>query len=107
MSALRERIKALRKEAADLEPQAADQEREQAYLVALGEERRAAEQQLALGLQLGDGRETIVDPIAGGFKLGERTGRDIALEAERRLEDITRELSRVQDSDECDAIRVA
>ena len=96
MSAMRERIKALRKEAADLEPEADDQERKQAYITALHEERRAAEHWLAVGLQLGDGRETLADPVApGGFKLGERTGRDIAFDAERRRDDIDAEIRRV------------
>jgi hypothetical protein len=99
MSAADDRIRQLRSEIRDLEgaehPLRVEEQR-QAYLTALGQERRGAEHQRALGLQLGDERETIADPIApGGFKLGERTGRDIALEAEKRLADIDAEADRV------------
>ena len=93
---LRDRIRALRAEAALLEPQADEQERATAYVQALREERRGWEYRLAVARQLGAGRERIPAPFdPRGYVESERTGLDLAAEAEGGIEAVDAELARV------------
>lgn len=63
---IRERIRSLTAQANELEPQAADEERRDAYVSALHVERRSVEQALAVALNLGERRERIPEPFAPG-----------------------------------------
>jgi len=85
----------LRARLAELEESEEDRALREAerYLTALREERRGQEQRLAHGLQLGDRYETTLGP--NGLKDGELTGRDLTLEAEKRLQAIDTEVDRV------------
>jgi len=96
MNALRERLKALRREAADTEQQAIEHDRTQGLLDALQRERASQQQRLAFGLQLGDRLERVPDPaVPGALRPGERTGHDIAEKAQQRIDNIDVELERV------------
>lgn len=93
---IREKIKALRKEATELESRGVEEERREAYVSALRAERRSVEHSLAVAVRLGDKRERIPDPFSpGGFTEGERTGTEIAAHLNERLAAIDTELQRV------------
>lgn len=92
-----DRIRELRSEIQELETSEhplAEQERRESYLAALREERAGVEGTRRRGLSLGEERETIADPF-GGFTLGERTGHDLVIASELRLEAIDAEINRV------------
>lgn len=89
-----ERVRKLRSQAAELEAEAVEQDRHDAYIAALQRERAGVEAQLAHGLRLGDKRETIQG--GGPFHTAVKTGTEIAAEAEQALRDIDAELSRAR-----------
>jgi hypothetical protein len=89
-----ERIRALKNEAAELEQQAADEDRDNAYIAALREERVSWERRRDIALSFGDQRERLQTP-AGTIE-AEKTGYERALEAEDAIAGIDAEILRVQ-----------
>ncbi len=97
---IRERIRALKAEAAQLETAASEEEHAQAYRDALQREREGVETALRAALALGDRRETVYAPLDpdGPWIPATKTGNETAVELERRLECIDWELRRVSAS---------
>lgn len=97
---LRERIRALHREAASLETAAAEEEHARDYREALHEERAAVEGALRAALALGDRRETAYAPhdVDGPWIPATKTGNETAVELQHRLECIDGEIRRVSAS---------
>lgn len=90
---VRERIRALRKEARELERASDEQERAESFVDALKNERRGYEARLRRALQLGEKRERIPDGL-GGWTEAEESGTQLAARLERRIADVDIELKR-------------
>jgi hypothetical protein len=97
MTAIRERIRALRLEASQLESAATEEDRASEYLAALGREREGVEQAIANARALGSRRERMYEPSApfGPWVDALKTGDETAEELELRLECIRGEIRRV------------
>ena len=89
-----DKVRKLRREAAELEAQAVEQERQADLMAALQRERAGVAAQLEHGLRLGDKRE-IIQGGGSPFHQGVKTGTEIAREAEQSLAAIDAEIARV------------
>ena len=94
---IRERIRALKAEAASLELPADEEQRQQNYRDALQQERDGVEAALRQALALGDKREVVYAPhdIDGPWIESTQTGLERAAELQHRLECIDWEIARV------------